>query len=195
MSVIYIPTSDRYDSLDMTDVLTKERYIWVNGAVDGKMAIDIISALLHFDKESDEEITMLIHSPGGSIQEGLAIYDVMKIIKAPVRTVAVGMAASMGAVLLAAGTKGRRMALPSSKVMVHQPLISNTGVVNVSEVIGLGEHMKGVKQMMNRILAECTGHTEEEIDETCRTDHYFSAEEAVEYGLIDYVIDGNNVCL
>lgn len=195
MSLIYVPTENGYDKLYASDILSKDRCIWVNGKIEGDLVIDTISALIHFDKESDEEITMFIHSPGGSIQEGLAIYDVMKTIKAPIRTVAVGLAASMGAVLLVAGTKGRRMILPSSKVMLHQPLVSGIGAVNVSEVIELGNHMKDVKKMMNNLLASCTGHTEKEIDETCKEDHYFSAKEAVDFGLVDCIVDGFNVCI
>lgn len=195
MSLIYIPNMNGYEAMETREILSKNRCIWVDGKIEGNMVIETISALLHFDKESNEEITMLIHSPGGSIQEGLAIYDVMKTVQAPIRTVAVGMAASMGAVLLAAGMKGRRMVLPSAKVMIHQPLITGMGPANVSELIELGEHMKGVKQMMNEILAECTGHTVKEIDEACRTDHYFMAKEAVEYGMADYVVDGKSVCL
>lgn len=195
MSIIYIPTATNYEPLSAADILSKNRCIWIDGKIDEKMTIDTISALLHFDKESNEEITMLIHSGGGSIQEGLAIYDVMKTIQSPVRTVAVGMAASMGAVLLAGGTKGRRMLMPSAKVMIHQPLVMGTGPVNVSEVIGLGEHMKDVKQMMNRILADSTGRTEEEIDEACKQEQFLSANEAIEFGLADLVVDGKSVCL
>ena len=195
MSFIYIPNVNSYEAMETKDILSKNRCIWVDGKIEGDTVIETISALLHFDRESNEEITMLIHSPGGSIQEGLAIYDVMKTIQSPIRTVAVGMAASMGAVLLAAGTKGRRMVLPSAKVMIHQPLISGMGPANVSELIELGEHMKGVKQMMNEILAECTGHTVEEIDDACKIDHYFTAKEAVEYGMADCVVDGTTVCL
>lgn len=190
MSMIYIPTANGYEQLGATDVLSKNRCIWINGTVQGDLIIETISALLHFAKESDEEITMLIHSNGGSIQDGLAIYDVMKAIKAPIKTVAVGMAASMGAVLLAAGTKGRRFVLPSSKVMIHQPLISGMGATNVSDIIELGEHMKGIKQMINQILSECIGRTIDEVDEACKTEHFYSASEAVEFGLVDGIVDG-----
>ena len=195
MSTIYIPTSSSYEALLATDILSKNRYIWVHGKIEENMAIEVISSLLHFDKESNEEITMMIYSNGGNIQEGLAIYDVMKTIQSPVRTVAVGMAASMGAVLLAGGTKGRRLVMPSAKVMIHQPLVMGTGPVNVSEVIGMGEHMKGVKKMMNRILADCTGRTEEEVDKVCKQEKYLSAGEAVKFGLADLVVDGKSVCL
>lgn len=191
MSMIYIPTANGYEQLGATDVLSKNRCIWINGTIQGDLIIETISALLHFAKESDEEITMLIHSNGGSIQDGLAIYDVMKTIKAPIKTVAVGMAASMGAVLLAAGTKGRRFVLPSSKVMIHQPLISGMGATNVSDIIELGEHMKGIKQMINQILSECIGRTIDEVDEACKTEHFYSASEAVEFGLVDGIVDGN----
>lgn len=190
MSMIYIPTANGYEQLGATDVLSKNRCIWINGTIQGDLIIETISALLHFAKESDEEITLLIHSNGGSIQDGLAIYDVMKAIKAPIKTVAVGMAASMGAVLLAAGTKGRRFVLPSSKVMIHQPLISGMGATNVSDIIELGEHMKGIKQMINQILSECIGRTIDEVDEACKTEHFYSASEAVEFGLVDGIVDG-----
>lgn len=194
MRTIYVPTANGYETLNATDALSKNRCIWINGQVDGNMAIDVISALLHYDKESEEEIILFIHSPGGNIQEGLAIYDVMKTIHAPVRTIAVGIAASMGAVLLAAGTQGRRMVMPSAKVMIHQPLIAGMGPANVSDIIELGESMKSVKQMMNQILADCTNHTSEEIDDACKMDHYFSAEEAVAYGLADCVVSKENGC-
>lgn len=194
MCTIYIPTSTGYESLAASDVLSKNRCIWITGKIEGDMVVKITSALLHFDKESDDEITVFIYSQGGGIEEGLAIYDVMKTIQSPVRTVAVGRAYSMGAVLLAAGTKGRRMVMPSAKVMIHQPLITGMGPANVSDIIELGENMKNIKQMMNQILADCTNHTAEEIDEACKTDHYFSAEEAVEYGLADCVVSKENYC-
>ena len=195
MSIIYVPTANSYEPLHAENILTKNRCIWIDGKIDGNKTIEVISALLHFNKESDEEITLFIHSGGGSIQEGLAIYDVMKTLQAPVRTVAVGMAASMGAVLLAAGTKGRRLVLPSAKVMIHQPLISGMGAINVSDVIELGEHMKDVKQMMNQILSECTGRSCEEVDEACKVEHFYSAKEAIEFGLVDAIVDGATLCL
>jgi len=190
MSVIYVPTESGYESLMAKDILSKNRYIWINGKIEGDLVIETISSLLHFAKESDEEITMLIHSNGGCIQEGMAIYDVMKTINVPIKTIAVGMAASMGAVLLAAGTRGRRFVLPTSKVMIHQPLISSMGAANVSDIIEIGEHMKGIKQMMNGILSECTGRKVNEIDEACKIEHFYSATEAVEFGLADSVVGG-----
>jgi len=195
MKNIYVPTAGGYENLVADDILSIHRTIWINGKIEESVMVHTINALLHFDKESDEEITIFIHSPGGSIQEGLAIYDVMKVVRSPIRTVAVGMAASMGAVLLAAGTKGRRFVLPSSKVMIHQPRVTQVQNTNVSELIEMGEHMKNIKEMMNRILAGCTGHSEEEIDEACKTDHYFAAGEAVEYGLADEVMDSRNYYL
>lgn len=195
MSLIYVPTANSYDPLNANDILSKNRCIWIDGKIEGDMIRETISALLHFAKESDEEITMFIHSGGGNIQEGLAIYDVMKNIQAPVKTVAVGMAASMGALLLTAGTKGRRFALPSSKVMIHQPLISGMGVTNVSDIIEIGEHMKGIKQMLNRILSDCTGRTMDEIDAACKAEHFYSAQEAVEFGLVDEVVNGTTVLI
>ena len=195
MSIIYVPNASGYEPLQAEHILSKNRSIWIDGNIEESKTREVISALLHFNRESDEEITVFIHSGGGSIQEGLAIYDVMKTIQAPIRTVAVGMAASMGAVLLAAGTKGRRLVLPSAKVMIHQPLISGMKAVNVSGVIELGEHMKGVKHMMNQILSDCTGRTLEEVDEACKVEHFYSAKEAVEFGLADGIVDGTTWCL
>ena len=176
-----------YDSFSAPTLLTLERTLWLNGAIDEQQSVQLISALLYLDSLDCAEITLLIHSAGGSVQEGLTIYDTIRALKSPVRTVAVGCAASMASVILSAGTPGRRFAMPSSTIMIHEPLVSEISYTNVSQVIELGENMRQIKEQINGILAQTTKKDIETINQDTRQNKYFTAEEAVRYGLIDGV--------
>ena len=148
----------------------------------------IVAQLLYLEaQDPDKDIQFYINSPGGSVTAGMAIYDTMKYIKCDVATICVGMAASMGAFLLSAGTKGKRMALPNSEIMIHQPSAGTQG-----QITDMAIHMKRlqtIKERMNRIMAENTGKSIEEVTAACERDNFLSAEEARDFGLIDRVLD------
>ena len=150
-----------------------------------------MAQLLYLEsKDPDKEIQLYIDSPGGSITAGMAIYDTMQYIKCDVSTICIGMAASMGAFLLAAGTKGKRMALPNSEVMIHQPLIGGGGLSGQTTDIKIyTDHLVQTKEKMNKILSERTGKTYEQVCEDTERDNFMTAEEALAYGLIDKVIE------
>lgn len=188
MRSILLPTHLGYEAHDSEDLLTLKRTIWLRGAIDEKVSEEIVTMLLRFEGESHEEITLLIHSGGGKIDEGLLIYDVMRMLHSPVRTVAMGYIASMASILFAAGTKGRRMVLPNSKIMIHEPLIMGNQIASVSQVVEIGEQMERTKNQINQILADCTGRPLREINKDTKVDKCFSAEAAVQYGLADEII-------
>ena len=151
------------------------------------MANSIIAQLLFLDaQDKEKDIVMYINSPGGVITSGLAIYDTMRHIKADVSTVCVGQAASMGAVLLAAGTRGKRYSLPNSRIMIHQPLGGARG--QATDIQIQAKEMERIKELMNRILSDATGKTIEEIYKDTERDNFMSPEEAISYGLIDKII-------
>ena len=140
-----------------------------------------------------KDIYLYINTPGGSITDGMAIYDTMQYIKSDVCTICVGMAASMGSVLLAAGTKGKRYALPNSEILIHQPLIGGGGLSGQTTEIKIhADHMVRTREKLNKILSERTGQPIETIEKDTERDHYMTAEEAKEYGLIDEVMDNIN---
>ena len=186
---VLIKSSEGYERYTAEDLLSLKRVIWIDEMVDKQVAVNVVNKMLYMDLDNHKPITLLIDSPGGDIQEGLMIYDVMKIVKSPVQTIAIGDAASMGAVLLAAGEKGRRFVFPSARVMIHEPLLSQINGKNVSEVIEIGETMRNVKSKINQILSRCTGKSIEEIDTDTKKDCFFDAKEAVEYGLADGIMD------
>lgn len=188
MRSILLPTHLGYESHDCEDLLTLKRTIWLRGAIDEKASEEIVTMLLRFEGESHEEITLLIHSGGGIIEEGLLIYDVMKMLHSPIRTVAMGYIASMASILFAAGTKGRRMVLPNSRIMIHEPLIVGNQIASVSQVVGIGEQMERTKNQINQILADCTGKPLREINKDTKFDKCFTAEAAVKYGLADGIM-------
>ena len=148
----------------------------------------IVAQLLYLEaQDPDKDIQFYINSPGGSVTAGMAIYDTMQYIKCDVATICVGMAASMGAFLLSAGTKGKRMALPNSEIMIHQPSAGTQG-----QITDMAIHMKRletIKARMNRILAENTGKSVEEVTEACERDNFMTSEEAMSFGIIDRVIE------
>ncbi len=174
-------------SYDIYSRLLKDRIIFFADEVNDKTASVVIAQLLFLAADdSEKDIHLYINSPGGSISAGLAIYDTMKYIKPDVSTICIGMAASMGAFLLAGGAKGKRYALPNSEVMIHQPLGGARG--QASDIKIQAEHILKTKQKMNEMLAENTGQSIETVEKDTDRDNFLSAQEAKEYGLIDSVI-------
>ncbi|ABS34696.1 MULTISPECIES: ATP-dependent Clp endopeptidase proteolytic subunit ClpP [Clostridium] len=175
-------------SYDIYSRLLKDRIIMLSEEVNDTTASLIVAQLLFLEAEDpDKDIHLYINSPGGSITSGMAIYDTMQYIKPDVSTICVGMAASMGAFLLAAGAKGKRYALPNSEVMIHQPL---GGFRGQATDIGIhAERILKMKKKLNTILSDRTGKPLEQVELDTERDHFLSAEEAKEYGLIDEVID------
>ena len=172
---------------DIFSRLLKDRIILLHDEVNDATASLIIAQLLYLDAEDpNQDISLYINSPGGSVSAGLAIYDTMNFIHADVSTICMGMAASMGALLLSAGAKGKRIALPNAEIMIHQPLGGAQG--QASDVIIHAEHIRKTKDRLNRILAANTGQDLSIIERDTDRDNYMSAEEALAYGLIDTVI-------
>jgi len=175
-------------SYDIYSRLLKERVIFLVGPVNDQTANLVVAQLLFLESENpDKDISLYINSPGGSVSAGMSIYDTMNFIKPHVSTLCIGMAASMGAFLLAAGEKSKRFSLPNSKVMIHQPLGGTQGQATEIE-IHAREILK-TREQLNRILAERTGQPLEKIERDTERDYYLSATESQEYGLIDKVID------
>lgn len=177
-------------SYDIYSRLLEDRIIFLADQVTDATASLVVAQLLYLEaKDPDKDIQLYIDSPGGSITAGMAIYDTMQYIKCDVSTICIGMAASMGAFLLAAGEKGKRFALPNSEVMIHQPLIAGGGLSGQTTDIKIyTDHLVNTKKMMNEILAERTGQTYEKLCEDTERDNFMTAQEAKEYGLIDEVI-------
>jgi ATP-dependent Clp protease protease subunit len=173
---------------DIYSRLLKERVIFLVGPVNDQSANLVVAQMLFLESENpDKDISFYINSPGGSVSAGMSIFDTMNFIKPDVSTLCMGMAASMGAFLLSAGTKGKRFALPNSKIMIHQPLGGTQGQATEIE-IHAREILK-TREQLNRILAERTGQPLEKIERDTERDYYLSAAESAEYGLIDKVID------
>jgi ATP-dependent Clp protease protease subunit len=190
MSVIpYVieQTTQGERSYDIYSRMLKDRIIFINGDVNDAMASVVVAQLLFLEMEDPEkDIMVYINSPGGSITAGLAMYDTMQYIKPDVATISVGMCASMGAFLLAAGTKGKRMALPHSEVMIHQPAGGVQGKATDMQIYT--DRILRTKKQLNELLAEMTGQPVEKVAEDTEKDYFMSAEEAKEYGLIDEII-------
>ena len=178
-------------SYDIYSRLLKDRIIFLGEEVDQASANTIVAELLFLEAEDpDKEIYLYINSPGGSITAGMAIYDTINYIKCPVSTICIGMAASMGAVLLAAGTKGKRYATPNSEILIHQPLIAGGGLQGQATEIKIhADHMVKTREKLNRILSERTGQPLEVINKDTERDNYMTAEEALKYGLIDGIME------
>ena len=169
--------------------LLKERIIFLVGPVDDHTANLVVAQLLFLESENpDKDIYFYINSPGGSVTAGMSIYDTMKFIKPDVQTLCLGQAASMGAFLLSAGTKGKRFALPNSRVMIHQPLISGGLGGQASDIEIHARELLKLKEKLNQMLAEHTGKPLEQIERDTDRDNFMSAQEAADYGLIDKVI-------
>ena len=176
---------------DIYSRLLNDRIIMLSDEVNDTTASLVVAQLLYLEaQDPDKDISLYINSPGGSVTAGMAIYDTMQYIKCDVSTICMGMAASMGAFLLCAGTKGKRFALPNSEIMIHQPLIGGSGMQGQASDIKIhADHLVRTKQKLNRILAERTGQTLEQITKDTDRDNFLSAEEAKNYGLIDRVIE------
>ncbi len=173
---------------DIFSRLLMERIVFISGEINDQTADAVVAQLLFLEADNpDKDITIYINSPGGSITAGMAIYDTIQYIKCDVSTICIGMAASMGAFLLASGTKGKRMALPYSNIMIHQPLAYGLGG-QATDILIHAENITKTKQTMNTLLAEMTGKTVEEITKDTDRDNYMTAQEAKKYGLIDEVI-------
>jgi len=174
-------------SYDIFSRLLNDRIIFLSEEVNDTTASLIVAQLLYLENQDpDKDIQFYINSPGGSVTAGMAIYDTMQYIKCDVNTICVGMAASMGAFLLSAGTKGKRMALPNAEIMIHQPSAGTQG-----QITDMAIHMKRlqtIKDRMNRILAEKTGKSLEEVTQACERDNFMTAEEALAFGLIDQIV-------
>ncbi len=179
-------SSNREYAYDLYSRLLKDRIIILSGEINDALASIIVSELLYLDSLNHEDIYLYINSPGGSVTSGLAIYDTMNYIKSDVRTIVVGMAASMGAFLLSSGTKGKRCALLNAEVMIHQVLGGTQG--QATDIQIQAEHILKIKKKLNEILAKNTGQDLKKIEQDCERDYYMSSEEAKEYGLIDEII-------
>ena len=176
-------------SFDIYSRLLNDRIVFLCDEVNDTTASLVVAQLLYLEaQDPDKDISLYINSPGGSITAGMAIYDTMNYIKCDVSTVCIGMAASMGAFLLRAGTKGKRFALPNSEIMIHQPLISGGLKGQATDVKIYTDHLLRTKEKMNKILSENTGKTYEQVCEDTERDNFMSADEAAAYGLVDKVI-------
>ena len=177
-------------SYDIFSRLLNDRIIVLSEDVNDTSASLVVAQLLYLEgQDPDKDISLYINSPGGSISAGMAIHDTMQYIKCDVSTICMGMAASMGAFLLSSGTKGKRLALPNSEILIHQPLIAGGGISGQCTDIKIAsDHLVRVRQKMNEILAENTGKPLEVIERDTERDNYMYAAEAKEYGLIDKVI-------
>ncbi len=174
---------------DIYSRLLKERIVFLGGSINDAVANTVIAQLLFLESQDPKkEIKLYINSPGGSVTAGLAIYDTMQLIKSDVSTICVGIAASMGAVLLAAGKKGRRFSLPNSEVMIHQVMGGAEGQAVEIEISA--RHILKVKERLNKILAKHTGKSFKDIDKDTDRDFFMSAEEAKSYGIVDEIISG-----
>ena len=183
-----LPGSQLERWVDIYTRLGAERILFLGQEVTDAVANSLVAQMLYLDSEdSTKPIYLYINSPGGSVTAGLAIYDTMKYVKSDVVTICVGLAASMGAFLLSAGTKGKRLALPHSRIMIHQPL-GGTAQRQASDIEIEAREILRIKEMLNKSMAEMTGQTFEKIEKDTDRDYFLSAEEAQNYGLIDRVI-------
>lgn len=186
MVIEQTPRGER--SYDIYSRLLKERVIFIVGQIEDHMANLVVAQLLFLESENpDKDISIYINSPGGSVTAGLAIYDTMQFIKPDISTLCVGQAASMGAVLLAAGAKGKRFSLPHSRVMIHQPLGGFQGQASDIEIHA--KEILKIREQLNQLLADHTGQSIETIDNDTERDNFMGGDQAVEYGLIDEVLN------
>ena len=173
-------------SYDIYSRLLEDRIVFISGEITDDTANTVVAQLIYLEaKDSSKDICLYINSPGGSVTAGMAIYDTMNYIKCDVNTICVGMAASMGAFLLSSGAKGKRYALPNSEVMIHQPLGGASG--QATDIVITANHIQKIKEKLTKILAENSGKPYEQVAKDCERDNYMSAQEALEYGLIDKI--------
>ena len=179
-------SSNKEYAYDLYSRLLKDRIIFLSGEINDSLANIVVSELLYLDSLNHEDICLYINSPGGSVTSGFAIYDTMNFIKSDVRTIVVGMAASMGAFLLSSGARGKRCALKNAEVMIHQVLGGAQG--QATDIKIAAEHILKIKKKLNSILASNTGQPINKVIRDCERDNYMSSEEALKYGLIDQII-------
>lgn len=178
-------------SFDIYSRLLKDRIVFLGGEIDDETANLVVAQLLFLEMENpDSDISLYINSPGGSVTAGMAIFDTMNYIKPDVRTVCIGMAASMGAFLMMAGKKGKRLALPNSEIMIHQPLGGAQG--QATDVAIRAEWLMKTKEKMTRMMSEMTGQDIERVKQDVERDYFMSAEEALKYGIIDEIYQPRN---
>jgi len=186
--IVIDQTGNGERSYDIFSRLLEDRVVFLNGEVDTNSANLVIAQLIFLEaKDPTKDISLYINSPGGSVTDGFAIFDTMNYLKCDVSTICVGMAASMGAFLLAAGAKGKRYALPNSEIMIHQPLGGTRG--QATDIQIQAEHILKLKKRLTKILADNCGQPIEKVADDCERDHYMGADEAQKYGLIDKVFD------
>lgn len=178
-------------SYDIFSRLLNDRIVMLCDQVDDAVASTVIAQLLYLEaQDPNKDISLYINSPGGSVSAGFAIYDTMNYIKCDVSTICIGMAASMGAFLLSSGAKGKRFSLPNSDILIHQPLIGGNGISGQCTDIKIhSDHMVATREKLNKILAENTGKSIEQINIDTERDNYMTAQQAMEYGLIDKVME------
>jgi len=175
---------------DIYSLLLKQRIIFINSEIDDNMASLVVAQLLFLEAEdTDKDISLYINSPGGVVTAGLAIFDTMNYIKPDVSTICIGQAASMGAILLTAGKKGKRIALPNSRIMIHQPWGGAQG--QASDIMIAAEEIKKTRETLNQILSDTTGKPLKKIEKDTDRNYFLSAKEALEYGLIDKIYSSN----
>jgi ATP-dependent Clp protease protease subunit len=184
--IVIDQTGNGERSYDIYSRLLEDRVVFLNGEVNSQSANLVIAQLIFLEaKDPTKDISLYINSPGGSVTDGFAIFDTMNYLKCDVSTICVGLAASMGAFLLSAGTKGKRFALPNSEIMIHQPLGGTQG--QATDIAIQAEHILKLKKRLTKILAENCGQTVEKVTSDCERDYFMSASEAKDYGLIDKV--------
>jgi ATP-dependent Clp protease protease subunit len=191
MRIVLIPNvveknSDGERVYDIYSRLLKDRIIILSGEIDDNLANSIVGQLLYLDSVNNDDISIYINSPGGSITSGMAIYDTMNFVKSNVSTICIGMAASMAAFLLSSGEKGKRFCLPNSEVMIHQPLGGAQG--QATEIKIAAERILKLKEKLNNILSSNTGQELSKIEDDTERDYFLSADEALNYGLVDKII-------
>ena len=181
-------TTNGERSYDIYSRLLEDRIIFLSGEITDETANSVVAQLIFLEgKDPEKDISLYINSPGGSVSAGLAIYDTMNFIKCDVTTICVGLAASMGAFLLSSGAKGKRYALPNSEIMIHQPLGGARGQASDIEI--QANHIKRIKEKINQILSKNSGQSLEKVQQDTDRDNYMTAEQALEYGLIDKIFD------
>ncbi|MBR3117241.1 MAG: ATP-dependent Clp protease proteolytic subunit [Bacilli bacterium] len=174
---------------DLYSKLLEDRIIFITGEINDNLSNIVISELLYLDSISNDEISIYINSPGGSITSGMAIYDTMNYIKSDVSTICIGIAASMGAFLLSSGKKGKRFILPNAEVMIHQPLGGASG--QATEIKIVAERIIKLKEKINKILSKNTNQTIKQIEKDTERDYYMNSDEALKYGIVDKIIKKN----
>ncbi|MGN0168504.1 MAG: ClpP family protease [Acetatifactor sp.] len=189
---VEVESSQGIREISLTTRALSKRNVFLNGEINDETANAVVMQLMYLDEENNEDIRLYINSCGGEVNSGLLIYDTLQFMKSPVHIYCMGMAASMAAIILAGGQKGRRYILPHSKTMIHEPLISRGMGGSATSIKNISDSILETKRILNGILAKHTGRTPEEIDEATAFDHYMNAEESVAFGLCDKVTTSLN---